>query len=84
MHRFFGTENCLDCVVINAAVVIGVAQSPAELLVVRQGLEFVLERIDEEAGTRDIEDFDDTVGPLDEGLWGIKVDPCFLFGHIYV
>jgi len=48
-HRFFATEDCFDGVVVNTTIAIGPAQALAELLVVDEGGEFVLEGVNQKA-----------------------------------
>jgi hypothetical protein len=76
-HCLFTSEDCFDGVIIDAVVIVGVAQSPAELLVVRELFEFVLQSLDEETSPRDIEDFNDAIGALDEGFRALKSTRVF-------
>ena len=80
-HRLFTAENCFNGVIIDIALVVGVAQSPAKLVVVRERFEFVLKCVDEKPGPRDVENFNDAIRALDERLRGVEVDTGFLFGH---
>jgi hypothetical protein len=79
-HCLFTSEDCFDGVIIDATGIVGVAQSPAGLLIVCEFLKLVLECIDEETSPRDIEDFNNAISALDERFGG-KIDAGFLFSY---
>jgi hypothetical protein len=77
-YRSLPSKEHLNGIVVDAAVVVCVAETSAESLVVRERSEFILEGVDEKTGARDVKDFDDTI---DERPRGVESDASFLFTH---